>query len=34
MRLASVPNHTSNKVEGPSIVSQETCETLGNSCNS
>jgi len=26
--LTSVPNRTSNKVKSPSIVSQETCETL------
>jgi len=32
--LTSVPNRTSNKLESPSIVSQETCETFGNSCNS
>jgi len=32
--LASVPNHTSNKVESPSIVSQRTYATFGNSCNS
>jgi len=34
MRLASVLNRTNNKVESLRIVSQETCETLGNSYNS
>jgi len=29
--LTSVPNHTSNKVESLSIISQDTCATLDNS---
>jgi len=32
-RLTCVQNHTSNKVESSSIVSQVTCETLDKSCN-
>jgi len=34
--LTNVLNCTSNEVESPSIVivSQETCKTLDNSCNS
>ena len=31
--LTNVLNHTSNKVESPSIVSQETCASVNNSCN-
>jgi len=31
--LTSVPNHTSNIVESPIIIFQETYVTLENSCN-
>ena len=34
MGLVSLPNCTNNKVESPSIIFLEPCETISNSCNS